>query len=294
MTTLSAPPLSKSTNVRPSPSPALRLVGGLLRAIDTIAPPLASRLAARMFVTPRRVPRPDSEKAWIASASSERRTVAGMPITIWSRGTGPVVLLIHGWEGRGSQLGALGDLLVEQGWRIVVPDLPAHGDSSGRQTNLLEFAAITRELIVDLDPHAVIAHSFGCAATNVALRDVPEFRRPLVYIAPPEDFEHFTSIFSAMLGVSEGLASRMVLQIERNFGIRWSELRGLALAPLMTAPLLVIHDEDDSDVPLRFGRALAEAWPNARLVITRGLGHRRILRDAAVMEAAVEFIAGSE
>ncbi len=57
----------------------------------------------------------------------------------------------------------------------------------------------------------------------------------------------------------------------------------------MRAEAIVIHDEDDNDVVIASGRALARAWPGAKFMQTRGLGHRRILRDAAVIAVAVEF-----
>jgi pimeloyl-ACP methyl ester carboxylesterase len=134
-----------------------------------------------------------------------------------------------------------------------------------------------------------VAHSFGSAAINVALREIP-FTGRLVYLSPPEDFRFFTLSFASMLGIPEGLALSMEAELERQFNIRWSQLRGAALAPGMTAPLLVIHDEDDEDVPVRYGRALAEAWPGAELMVTSGLGHRRILRDAATIAATISFL----
>jgi pimeloyl-ACP methyl ester carboxylesterase len=59
----------------------------------------------------------------------------------------------------------------------------------------------------------------------------------------------------------------------------------------MNAPLLVIHDEDDREMPIRSGELVARSWPRAELVRTSGLGHRRILRDAGVIERTVEFVA---
>jgi hypothetical protein len=55
--------------------------------------------------------------------------------------------------------------------------------------------------------------------------------------------------------------------------------------------MLVVHDRDDPEVPLAAGSAVAEAW-RARLDVTSGLGHRRILRDEAVVSAVVEFVTG--
>jgi pimeloyl-ACP methyl ester carboxylesterase len=68
------------------------------------------------------------------------------------------------------------------------------------------------------------------------------------------------------------------------------DMRATALAPSMKTPLLVVHDRDDKEVPARVGRSIAEAWPNAALVLTEGLGHQRILRDETVNHFAVRFI----
>jgi pimeloyl-ACP methyl ester carboxylesterase len=52
----------------------------------------------------------------------------------------------------------------------------------------------------------------------------------------------------------------------------------------------VIHDADDASVPCQQGEMIAAAWPGARFMLTQGLGHGRILRDPAVVKAAVAFI----
>lgn len=53
---------------------------------------------------------------------------------------------------------------------------------------------------------------------------------------------------------------------------------------------LVIHDEGDREVPFDDGASIAAAWPGARLVQTTGLGHRKILRDEAVIATVTSAI----
>jgi pimeloyl-ACP methyl ester carboxylesterase len=72
-------------------------------------------------------------------------------------------------------------------------------------------------------------------------------------------------------------------------GIDLEALRVDRLAGARDAGLLVVHDREDREVPIRHADRLAAAWPNARLVATDGLGHRRILRDAAVIAETVAF-----
>jgi hypothetical protein len=42
-------------------------------------------------------------------------------------------------------------------------------------------------------------------------------------------------------------------------------------------------------VPWKQGAAFAQHWPAAKLITTQGLGHARILRDDAVIDAATAF-----
>ena len=53
----------------------------------------------------------------------------------------------------------------------------------------------------------------------------------------------------------------------------------------------MVHDQDDAEVRWAEGAAIAAAWPGAELLTTRGLGHRRILRDPAVVAHVTDFIA---
>lgn len=281
--------LQNRTNVRSSWP--LRTVGVALRIADRAAPGWAARRAADLFLTPRRPRRPAREEVWLRSATRDAMMLAGCRIATSSWAEGEPVLLIHGWEGRGSQLGQFAMSSGLNGVRWVGVDLPAHGESSGKRTNVFECAAVVRELVEKLEPVAIVAHSFGSAVTTIALRGLERAPR-LVYLAPPEDFGYFTEVFGGMLSVPDDLAQRMQRELERRFDADWSALRGAALAPSMSAPLLVIHDEDDQDVPIRFGDRLAAEWPGARLLKTRGLGHRRILRDAEVIRSAHRFIRG--
>jgi pimeloyl-ACP methyl ester carboxylesterase len=290
MTEVAMVSLQNSTNVRSSW--LLRTAGMALRIADRAAPEWAARKAAELFLTPRRPRRPAREEEWLRSARKEQRPLAGCRIATSSWGEGAPVLLIHGWEGRGSQLGQFATGSDLDAIRWIGVDLPAHGESSGKRTNVFECAAVVHELVEELAPVAIVAHSFGSAVTTIALRGLVRPPR-LVFLAPPEDFGYFTEVFGRMLSVPDDLAQRMQRELERRFDADWSALRGAALAPSMTAPLLVIHDEDDHDVPIRFGHHLVAEWPGARLLKTRGLGHRRILRDAEVIRSAHRFIGGA-
>ncbi len=268
----------------------MAMMGAVIRGVDRLSPKLGAHVAARVFLTPRRARIPERERGWLEQARPDIFSAGRFQLSGHRWGaSGPPVLFVHGWEGRGSQLGGLALAVAAQGFRSITIDLPAHGSSKGAQTNLLEFAEAIAGLVKDLGGVAgIVAHSFGAAGATVALRETLSVGR-LVYLAPCEDFDHFPKVFGHWLGLSPHLSDRMRRSVEGRLGVAMADLRGGLLAPDMKTPLLVIHDEDDNEVPWQDGKTYAEAWPGARLLTTRGLGHRRILREAEVLASVAAF-----
>jgi pimeloyl-ACP methyl ester carboxylesterase len=58
-------------------------------------------------------------------------------------------------------------------------------------------------------------------------------------------------------------------------------------------PTLIIHDEDDLDINVSCAKNIHKQHPNATLMVTKGLGHRRILRDEKVIQKILSFIQAS-
>jgi pimeloyl-ACP methyl ester carboxylesterase len=201
------------------------------------------------------------------------------------------VLLVHGWEGRGAQLGALVEPLTSVGFRVVAFDAPAHGDSPGERSSLFHFAdAVERAAHVFGPLHGIVTHSMGGASTLWANRHGPLAVR-LVMIAPPVDLRDFTRSLSRTLGLPEKVRGRVHRRLGARFGVPVEDVRAERLAATMRGPLLVVHDENDREVPIACGEAIARAWPGAEVVRTRGLGHQRILRDAETLRTVVRFVA---
>ncbi|HEV7763452.1 MAG TPA: alpha/beta fold hydrolase [Thermoanaerobaculia bacterium] len=279
----------------PHPEPSrplsLTMIRGALRVLSATAPKVASRVAADLFLTPRRFAAPPREQEILAHG--EPFTVplgAASEVRAWRFGKGPTVILAHGWEGRGSQLTPFVNPLVERGYSVVTFDAPGHGASPGSRSSLPHFAWAVRGVADAIGaPHAIIAHSLGCAAATLALRDGLSVQR-LVYIAPPLNPQDYTERFGDILGLDAATIQGMQMRIEERFARKWSDYSLEETARQLTTPLLVVHDRDDRDTYWHEGAALAKAWTGARLLTTQGLGHRRILRDAAVIEEVTRFV----
>jgi len=276
---------NKGTNVRVTMGAPPWLRKGL-SAMSRLAPDLAAAVAERLFFTTRRSAPRRGEREVLQGAMPS--SIAGMKV--WSWGEGPTVLLVHGWNGRATQLGTFVEPLVSRGYRVVAFDAFGHGDSPGNRMSLPDLASCIRKVADELDGvYGVVAHSLGGAATTLALSQGFEVERA-VFISPPTDPRAFLRVFSATLGISDEVRARVQQRIEAHLAMRMESMQVDAIAPSMRIPLLIIHDRDDKEVPLRAGQSIANVWPGAELIITEGLGHQRILRSEAVANSVVSFI----
>jgi pimeloyl-ACP methyl ester carboxylesterase len=209
-----------------------------------------------------------------------------------SRGKGPLVLLIHGWGGRGGQLRAFAAALADADFRAVVIDAPAHGGSPGWQASIPQFAEALKAAEAHLGPvHGLVGHSLGGISALVALAEGLEARRAVVVAAPAHP-RRFYRLLLDRLGVEARRWPELEAAFERRVGRPFEEVGGPALARRITTPLLVVHDDGDREVPLQEAIDTASAHPGAQLLPTTGLGHRRILKDPHVIREVVRFMGG--
>ena len=73
----------------------------------------------------------------------------------------------------------------------------------------------------------------------------------------------------------------MQKRIEAREGVLMPQFEPGAVGPRIRVPTLVVHDRGDSINRFADGQAYAHAIAGAQLVATEGLGHRKILKDAA-------------
>ena len=290
----------KSTNVRTSSDPAARPAGpsasqqavlAALHLLDQLSSTLAARAAERLFVRPRRHPRPRRERELLLDAARRFRIrYRGLSLRAWEWGEGPPVLLVHGWEGRGAQLGALIGPLTRAGLRVIAYDGPAHGASPGSETTLVDLAGAAGAALDSIGPVAgIVAHSMGAAAATISLARGAEAERA-VYLAPVAHVAAAVDRFFDLIELSPPARAVFLRRLSERTQTGFETIEGGVLAPRMRAGLLVIHDQADREVPPADGDLLAAAWPGAGILRTAGLGHHRILRDAAIVDTVVGFL----
>jgi pimeloyl-ACP methyl ester carboxylesterase len=262
------------------------------RTFGRLHPRLARRSLLRLWTTPWVHPAalrpvvdpPGDPTAWTLET-------AGVTLRGYSAGDGPTIALVHGWAGRAADWRHLAGDLVASGYRVVVPDLPAHGATPGARTDLFELAGALAEVLRQERPVAVVAHSLGFPTTMLAIEGAVEVPPAIVAVAPGRRLEHAVEAFAARARLATPLGDELRRGIETGFGSDvWSELDVDRVLPSLRAHGLVVHDTDDDEVPVDDARAIAARWPDAELVVTTGLGHRRIVRDTSVRSAIVDWL----
>jgi pimeloyl-ACP methyl ester carboxylesterase len=289
---------NKSTNVR-TQSVAIRAAKAGFRVLSPHAPRLAARWAERLFLSARRYERPYWEAESLSSATAGRVPYESgwLPTWTWSPEGSEVhieeprtILLVHGWEGRGSQLAAFVPELVQRGFRVVTFDAPGHGDSPLARASVVDHARALRAVATAIGPvHAVIGHSVGGAATLLATRYGLKADR-IALVASPTTPAGWAAGFAKMLGLDDAVKEAMIARIEARYDVRFDELDVRTDARKLAAPLLVVHDREDPVVAFQNGVHLANDAPLGELAEVSGLGHRAILRAAHVIAKVVGFV----
>jgi pimeloyl-ACP methyl ester carboxylesterase len=267
-----------------------------------VVPRFVLKKASDLFLTPPRFAHSQPEQRLLDSGIQFNVETSVSKITAWRFGdvTHPAVIMSHGWGGRGAQFRAFVPKLVEAGYQPIIFDHIGHGMSEGRQAALVDFwrgvdAVWDHASAQGLNVAGLIGHSLGSAGIASALRrplsGVAHVGNPrAVLIAPPASLIGYSRLFSRYLGIPERIRAAMQWRFEKRYGVDWQEFELPDSVANIQAAALFIHDRDDKETRFEGGLALARAWPDARLHATEGLGHRRILRDRAAVQASVDFI----
>ena len=283
--------------MRPGPA----LISATLNTTVHLAPGLAGRAALTVFRrATSRVPVRPAEEPTMAGAVRETLTVGDVPVAVYRWGTGPrPVLLVHGWRFRAARFAPLVEALLARGHAVLAFDAPGHGASGGRGSDLLELRWIIGRLAAAHGPFgAAVGHSFGGLTAWYALAGgVPADR--LVTLSTPVEFDWVIESFGDQLRLNH----RVRQALRRRLGERFlpgvpEPLRTLSAThrpERVTAPLMVVHDEEDRVVPVDQARLLlATHAGRADALLTRGLGHNRVLADPGVIEAVCAFVGVGE
>jgi pimeloyl-ACP methyl ester carboxylesterase len=270
---------------------SLAAIRTAVRVGAAIAPDRTTRAIAKRFF---RTERPPVARLQFSAPRPTTETMAVSDGTIttyrWGERGQPTILLVHGWSGWAQQMEAFVEPLRARGLTVLAFDHVAHGASDGSETSLPEMIRSLERILAELpEIDGMIAHSLGAAAVVSVLSSTRRELAGAVAIAPPADPRPYLRTLSAMVGLPPRLHPAVEAAAVKTTGVPFERL---VVEPWLLrrvrTPLFVVHDLDDAEVPIANGYAYTTN--GARMLVTDGLGHNRILRDRHVVQVASSFV----
>ncbi|MBK7407857.1 MAG: alpha/beta hydrolase [Saprospirales bacterium] len=288
---------SEWTDPNPEQKPAypriLSFIQAGFRWLGPLAPRMASRMAYRFFSTPRVRARHMVSDEWLEKAGHFEIVYRSLRLKGYEWGEGEqTILLVHGWESRGTALRSFVPYLLDMGFRVVAFDGPAHGDSDGKRTDLRHFAGAVQAVIRHLGGvHGIIAHSFGGASTLYALTQLdPGLKiEKLVLIAIPASMVRIFEETVRTLDLPPSVAMHFKNLLERIAGRPLVDLDAVNNSHQLNGQILLVHDKQDTQVRVANSLTLAAHWANAQIVLTNGYGHFRLMKNPDLLRRVGRF-----
>jgi pimeloyl-ACP methyl ester carboxylesterase len=236
----------------------------------------------------------------------------------------PTVVLLHGAGFDHTAWALHSRWFAHHGYNVLAPDLPGHGRSSGAPLSTITEMADWTAALLDAAGAAevrLVGHSMGSLiALETAARHPEKVSAvsligtaatmtvgpDLLKAAEANDHSAIDMVSIWGLGASAGLGGSLapglwmhsgaqrVLEQNRP-GVLFSDLsacnayqNALAAAAQVSVPVTIVLGERDMMTPLKSGKALAAALPNARIVVLRGAGHMMMVERPDELLAALQ------
>ena len=208
---------------------------------------------------------------------------AGVTLRGWTcASTSPrrgAIVYLHGIaDNRGSAAGIV-QRFVPRGFDVIAYDSRAHGDSEGDACTYGFFEKQDLRRVLDTlpaGPVVLIGTSLGAA---VALQETADDPRVTAVVAA-ETFSDLRTVATerAPSFLTKATINRAFALVETQAGFRVDDVHPQNAARRITAPVLIIHGEQDSETPPAHSQRVYAALSGPkRLLLVRGAGHNSSL-----------------
>lgn len=295
------------TAPEPAASPARTWTGRIVLVALIVAMPVASeKVCVELLCRPPNAgltpapgePPPDGRAIRIERAGATLESFVIGPAA--PRGT---VVVIHGVRDEKASFEEMARVFVDRGYRAVLPDLRGHGHSSGDVLTYGVEEALDLSATLDavetevgpLGPLFVVGASYGGA---VALHFAGIDARPravatiATFASLSAVLPGYTHVVMPFLPTAPAFAVDYVLDDAiAEVGIDYRSYESVSSVRAATAPMLFIHGEDDSHIPVDEVDRLGAACGPGRCTVERrpGYDHVDLIMDLATWEHVADW-----
>ena len=261
--------------------------------LQAISSSLTTKFAAKLFTTPIRHKLPKRELHMERESVQKSILVPAInkEVVVYEYGkSDKKVLLVHGWSGRGTQLVKIADEFLKIGYMTISFDAPAHGKSKGNYSIMTEFIASILELEKQYGTFEfAIGHSLGGMSVLNAIKQNLQVKKAVI-IGSGDIIQDIIDDFIHKLQLKPEYGIKLRDHFEAKFSGKMDDYSAYKAAEKTEVPVLIIHDKDDDDVSVKAAYNIQKYLKQSEIMITEGLGHRKILGDEAVINKIKEFI----
>lgn len=261
--------------------------------LSKLSPKLTTTFAAKLFGTPIKYKIPKREFEMDKNSIQKSIFIPSIKksVVVYEYGQSEKkILLVHGWSGRGTQLAKIADVLLENGYSTISFDAPAHGKSPGKQTIMLDFIACVLELEkVYGFFYAGIGHSLGgISLLNAArLGFKPD---QIITIGAADKIEDIIKDFTSKLKLNDSYVQKLKHFFEKKYKQPMNDYSAFLSAAEISIPVLLVHDNDDAEVPVYCAHHIYKYLKKGSLFLTDHLGHKKILGSDVVIKEIISFL----
>ena len=183
--------------------------------------------------------------------------------------------------------------LIAKGYEVLAFDAPAHGFSDGRQIHALDYKNFILFLLQRFGPvTSFITHSFGGLGLSLALEELPHDESwKAALIAPATESITAMDQFFSYMKLNNDVRKEFdahVVKANQHPSSWYSVARA---SQAIKASVLFLQDKDDNLTPYSdVEPIIRKGYPNFQFIISEGLGHSRIYRDAGTIQAIIHFL----
>ncbi len=267
-----------------------------LTLLSHISGNLAGKEAFKIFCTPMSLKRARALPGVLSSGEALSFTTQGIQIHGF-RFNGirkQKVLILHGFSSSLESFHQYISMFAAADFEVLAFNAPAHGTSSGKRTNALQYSEMIVDVMKKYGPVAnFVAHSFGGLAVTLALEKfAPPAQSKVVLIAPATETNTAIEVaFNFLKMNTPKIVSALQNEIEKVSGRPASWFSVSRAIQNIDAKFLWVHDVDDDVTPFADAeKVMKKEMSNVKFEITTSLGHRKIYRDKTVQKKILDFI----
>jgi pimeloyl-ACP methyl ester carboxylesterase len=228
----------------------------------------------------------------------------------WNPSSSKKALVIHGFGGRCLDYTEIVGRLVNQNFRVIGFDAPAHGFSEGKESDIGEFWLCLQKIcsLYGSNFHMAIAHSFGSAALTYQMRLKTIQTENIVLLAPNAQFDSVLESFFKQLQnqlnaqrdvfqpICDITAERFASRIDRASLWKANSTVGnikTLVAESRLKKCLIIHGKNDNMFSVTNSQEILQAvLPINSALKILDCGHVEIFYDAKTLKIIENFSKG--